>query len=269
MAERLSVDIPDEHQGPIEIEVRRGGATVATLTLPAALAPAPADAGAGATGAGVGAEVGVGVGAGVSPGGEADRAGSAASAGEGREQQILEIAGDVISAKGFAATSIRDIARAADISIAALYRHIGSKDELLHRITQTRMQELFDHFEANLVGGGSAGDRLAEAIAVYLSYISKNHRYINLVYRETKALDEQARARIYDTERQFIELWEQIIGDGIADGEFVDVDVNLAANLAYFSCTVWALRYWSIGDRSEEEVRTLLTRIVVGGLAAR
>lgn len=238
MAERLSIDIPDDHQGPVEVEVRRGGTTVATLMLEAAAIPD--------TGSSAKEEAAVG--------------------SEGREQQILEVAGDVISAKGFAATSIRDIAKAADISIAALYRHIGSKDELLFRITQTRMQELFDHFEANLTSGGTAGERLAEAIAVYLSYISKNHRYINLVYRETKALDDQARARIYDTERQFMKLWEQIISDGIAEEEFVDVDVNLAANLAYFSCTAWALRYWSIGDRSEAAVCDLLTKLIVGGL---
>ncbi len=241
MAERLSIDIPDGHSGPIEIEIRRGGATVATLALEA----------------------------GTIPEAEPDKEIEPAAGGEGREQQILEIAGDVISTKGFAATPVRDIAKAADISIAALYRHIGSKDELLYRITQTRMQELFDHFEANLSGGGTASERLADAVAVYIAYISKNHRYINLVYRETKALDDQARSRIYDTERQFMKLWEQIISDGVAAGEFVDVDVNLAANLAYFACTVWALRYWSIGDRTEADVRELLTKLIVGVLTPR
>lgn len=241
MTERLSVDVPDAHTGPIEIEIRRGGATIATLALEA----------------GTLVETG------------ASKVEEPAAGSEGREQQILEIAGDVISTKGFAATSIRDIAKAADISIAALYRHIGSKDELLFRITQTRMQELFDHFEANLTSGGSASERLANAIAVYIAYISKNHRYINLVYRETKALDEQARSRIYETERRFMKLWEQIISDGVASGEFVDVDVNLAANLSYFACTVWALRYWSIGDRTEADVRDLLTTLVVRGLTSR
>lgn len=236
----LSIDVPDGHHGLIEIEVRRQGATIATLAL-------QVDA--------------------LVDGTTAEPA-RPTPAADDRERQILEIASDVISAKGFAATSIRDIARAADISIAALYRHIGSKDELLHRITQTRMQELFDHFEANLTSGGTAGERLSEAIAVYLAYISKNHRYINLVYRETKALDDDARAKIYDTERQFMQLWEQIISDGIADGEFVEADTWLAANLAYFSCTVWALRHWSIGDRTEADVCDHLTRLIVGGLSA-
>jgi hypothetical protein len=77
--------------------------------------------------------------------------------------------------------------------------------------------------------------------------ISANHRYINLVYRETKALADEPRARIYDIERRFVRHWGQIIRDGIEAGELAAVDVDLAAILAYFSCTVWALRYWNIG----------------------
>ena len=239
MAERLSIEIPDEHVGPIEVEIRRGGAVVATLGFDAGSLTSTTE--------------------------QPDPHERPANR-EAREQQILEIAGDVISAKGFAATSVRDIAKAADLSIAALYRHIGSKDELLHRITQARMQELFEHFEANLANSGSASERLSKAIAVYVAYISNNHRYINLVYRETKVLDEHARERIYETEREFMKLWEQIIQDGVEQGEFLDVDTDLAANLAYFACTAWALRFWSIGDRSEAEVRDLLTKFILGGL---
>jgi AcrR family transcriptional regulator len=235
------VDLPEGHRGPIEIQVRHRGDTLATLQLNApgpdgASAPPP-------------------------PGGR--------GLVDGRQREIVEAACDVISTKGFAATSMRDIARAADVSIATMYRYIGSKDELLHRITAARMQELFDHFEANLTSGGTAADRLAEAIAVYVAYISKNHRYINLVYRETKVLGEPARERIYETERRFMGFWEAIIEDGVRSGEFTATDINLAANLAYFACTVWALRHWSIGDRSEADVTALLVQLIVGGLRRR
>jgi AcrR family transcriptional regulator len=234
------VDVPAGHDGPVDVELRRGGQLAATLTLPMAPAGPPRE---GADGA--------------------------PPVVAGREQEIVEAACDVIAAKGFAATSMRDIAAAAGVPIATMYRYIGSKDELLARITATRMQELFDHFEANLNCGGTATDRLAEAIEVYVAYISKNHRYINLVYRETKALDAVARERIYETERRFMQLWAAIIADGVEGGELAVDDVDLAANLAYFSCTVWALRHWSIGDRSQADVAAMLVQMVVGGLARR
>jgi AcrR family transcriptional regulator len=243
------IDLPEDHTGAVEIHIRHRGGTVATLQL----ALPNGDDG--------------------PSGGSAQRSAAAASGGrglpDGRERDIVEAACDVMAAKGFAATSMRDIARAADVSIATMYRYIGSKDELLHRITAARMQELFDHFESSLSSGGTAGDRLAEAITVYVAYISKNHRYINLVYRETKVLGADARERIYETERRFMQFWEAIIEDGVRSGEFAVPDVNLAANLAYFACTVWALRHWSIGDRAEADVASMLRQLIVGGLTAR
>jgi len=249
VTEAIVVDVPDGRLDAIVVEIRHHGSTVASLTVQAAALQSTAPPAPG--------EHRVG-----------DLARSDGAPAERREREIFEVACDVISAKGFAATSMRDIARAANVSIATLYRYIVSKDELLATITAKRMQELFDHFETNLTSGGTAAERMAEAIAVYLDYISRNHRYINLVYRETKALDEHARARIYDTERRFMMFWQEIIRDGVARGEFAEVDVDLAANLAYFACTVWALRHWSIGDRSEAEVGSLLTRLIVGGLSA-
>jgi AcrR family transcriptional regulator len=256
LAELLVVELPSTHTGPVEIEVRQNGAVVVAISLPnPAVIPNRTTPTTTAVGEAREREI-------------PNRTMSTTTAvGEAREREILDIACDVISAKGFATTSMRDIARAADVSIATMYRYIGSKDELLYRITATRMQELFDYFESNMTDAGTATDRLADAIAVYLDYISKNHRYINLVYRETKALDDDARARIYATERRFMTFWEDIIRRGIDDGEFVAVDVNLAANVAYFACTVWALRYWSIGDRPQRDVQDLLTKLVVGGLA--
>ena len=246
------VEVPIDEVGPVTVELRRGGSVLGSMTLPAPVPGSQSDVESAVV---------------ESDTLGSDRASPASEASlDERGRELVEIACDVISEKGFAATSMRDIARAADVPIATMYRHIGSKDELLYTITATRMQGLFDHFDEHLGGGDSAAERLADAIGVYVSYISENHRYINLVYRETKALGDDARTRIYATERRFMEQWEDIIRDGVAAGEFEVDDVELAANLAYFACTVWALRHWSIGDRSEEAVAALLTRMVLGGL---
>ncbi|MEM7092006.1 MAG: TetR/AcrR family transcriptional regulator [Actinomycetota bacterium] len=242
MAQRIVVEIPEGASGDVAVEVRQGDRVLGTLTMPVAAPPASGAA-------------------------EPTRSSEDRSIAE-RGRELIEIACDVISEKGFDATSMRDIAQAADVSIATMYRHVGSKDELLYTITATRMQRLFDHFDANMAGDGPASARLREAIRVYIAYISDNHRYINLVYRETKALDDAAREKIYDTEREFMRRWEDIIEDGVAAGEFAVTDVGLAANLAYFACTVWALRHWSIGDREEADVAALISTMVLGGLAA-
>jgi AcrR family transcriptional regulator len=240
MAETLIVEVPADHAGPVRVILKRGTETMAELTTHV---PAPA-------------------------GPDTESVSAREAVPQERRERIYSAACDVIAHKGLAATSMRDIAKAAGMSIGTMYRYIDNKDDLLYHITADCMEELFAYFEAELSQAGSAPSRMDQAIRAYLSYISANHRYINLVYRETKALADEPRARIYDIERRFIRHWTQIIQDGIEAGDFADVDVDLAANLAYFSCTVWALRYWNIGNRSEGEVGDLLTKFIVKGLAA-
>ena len=51
-----------------------------------------------------------------------------------RRQAIEEVASDLFRERGYAATSIRDIARALDIQGASLYAHVASKEDLLFAI---------------------------------------------------------------------------------------------------------------------------------------
>lgn len=188
------------------------------------------------------------------------------SVAERRRRQIFEGACDVIARKGYGAASMREIAKAAGVTIPTMYQYVKSKEDILFMITRDCMSELFQAFRANLVQEGSARDKLSHAIADYLRYISKNHKYINLTYRETRALSEENREKIFQIEREFTDLWRDMIRQGQIDGLFVEVDPDLAASLIYFFCTVWALRYWAIGHWSEETVRDTLTQLVLDGL---
>jgi len=51
-----------------------------------------------------------------------------------RRREIDEVASELFHANGYAATSIRDIARALDMQGASLYAHVASKEDLLWAI---------------------------------------------------------------------------------------------------------------------------------------
>ena len=51
-----------------------------------------------------------------------------------RRRAIDEVAGELFHAHGYAATSVRDIARALDIQGASLYAHVTSKEDVLWSI---------------------------------------------------------------------------------------------------------------------------------------
>ncbi|WP_153301557.1 TetR/AcrR family transcriptional regulator [Endozoicomonas arenosclerae] len=184
-----------------------------------------------------------------------------------RRQQIFKGACEVIGRKGYGSASMREIAKAADITIPTMYKYIDTKEDILFMITQVCMEEIFAYFKEALHRQEDAESKMKSAIEAYVQYVTKNRKYINLVYRETRALNAENRDRIFNVERDFMTLWEQIIVDGIEEGVFKKTDTFLAANMIYFFCNVWALRHWSLEGYSEEQIRDRLVEFILPGLS--
>jgi TetR/AcrR family transcriptional regulator len=58
--------------------------------------------------------------------------------GEDRRQQLLDVAVDVFARQGFGGTKTKDIAAAAGVSEAIVFRHFSSKEDLYHAILDAK-----------------------------------------------------------------------------------------------------------------------------------
>jgi AcrR family transcriptional regulator len=58
------------------------------------------------------------------------------------KERLLDVATDLFSARGYRGTSIRDIARAMDMSISNIYHYFGNKDGLLLAILQRSSEKV-------------------------------------------------------------------------------------------------------------------------------
>jgi TetR/AcrR family transcriptional regulator len=73
--------------------------------------------------------------------------------GQDRRKQLLKVAVDVFARQGFSGTKTRDIAAAAGVSEAILFRHFASKEDLYHAILDAKAdQESGSDFLAALQG---------------------------------------------------------------------------------------------------------------------
>ncbi len=196
-------------------------------------------------------------------------ANASADLADRRRRQIFEGACEVIASKGWANASIRDIVKAAGITIPTMYQYIENKADILYLVTSMCMEEILTYFQDKLDDQTPPLDALVNAIGAYFQYMNKNRRYINLVYSETRSLNEANREKIFLLEKRFIRMWEEIIIRGNQAKTFDTPNTDLAANLIYFFCTAWALRHWSIGHYSQEEVQGAITRIILEGILAK
>lgn len=100
-------------------------------------------------------------------------------------EQIVEIAKRVFLKKGYAKTSMRDIAKGADIGVSNIYNYFKSKDELFRHIVAPLTTELgqmmHEHHNVNdqdrfvRYALGESDDMLADNVKEYMRLIN-NHR---------------------------------------------------------------------------------------------
>jgi AcrR family transcriptional regulator len=89
---------------------------------------------------------------------------------ETRYGDILEAAGDVFARRGFHQASIREIARAADLSLAGLYHYVRGKDELLFLVLDRALDDLIGALDRALAVARTPEGKLFALIQTHLDF---------------------------------------------------------------------------------------------------
>ena len=133
---------------------------------------------------------------------------------------------------GWEAFTTENIAKRLKVSRGVLYNYFKDKNDILYAIARTSINELCDKLDAIASGGGSASDRLAEMARCIIGTFNQKRKYHRAIMENVpppKAKDSTHPAVVGGMRRQA--TIERVIRDGIAAGEFRDVDLNAAGIL--------------------------------------
>jgi len=89
---------------------------------------------------------------------------------DNHRKDVLRSATELFASKGFDATSIRDIAKAAGVQPSSVYYHFPSKDALLIAVVEPAAQKLAAKV-ATAAGSGDPWSRLEKACAAHLELL--------------------------------------------------------------------------------------------------
>ena len=90
------------------------------------------------------------------------------------KRQILRAAMKLFSERGFAATSIRDIAKESGYTNPALYKHFASKEELALQLFDTCHRRLWARCNAAIVSAKSFDDKLEGYVGQFLELMDED-----------------------------------------------------------------------------------------------
>ena len=137
----------------------------------------------------------------------------------------MEEATRLFADRGFAGTSLQDIADATGLTRPALYHYFGSKEDLLSRLVSELTEGPADELgEIRRREGATATERLrAMALAVAWRQASQPARFRLLVRSEAEL--PEALSKVYDQgRRRVLKEFSSVIGEGVRLGQFRPVD---------------------------------------------
>ncbi|MFC5803601.1 TetR/AcrR family transcriptional regulator [Streptomyces formicae] len=178
-------------------------------------------------------------------------------------RRLLVAAVEAFAERGYHATTTRDIAGRAGMSPAALYIHYKTKEELLHRISRIGHDRALEILEAAAGSGGTAAERLADAVRSFVRWHAGHHMTARVVQYELDALSEEHRTEIVELRRQSDAAVRRILNEGVAAGEFDVPDVP-GTTLAVLSLCIDVARWFNVqGRRTPDEVGALYADLVL------
>lgn len=90
------------------------------------------------------------------------------------EEQILNVAKEVFTRKGYAATRMQEIADQAEINKAMLHYYFRSKEKLFNTILEKTIQEIAPKFAVALKKEGTTLERFENIVRTYIQTIRAN-----------------------------------------------------------------------------------------------
>ncbi|MDE3076897.1 MAG: TetR family transcriptional regulator, partial [Chloroflexota bacterium] len=125
---------------------------------------------------------------------------------------------------------MRDIAADAGITIATLYFHIGTKEQLFLEVLDTQRSRFWEGLQTAVAGAGpSWRDRLAAAITFHVTSRCEPDYGPLLRTGDLQRLTGELRDRYMARRDEYEQLFRDLITGGIAAGEFVAIDEKVAA----------------------------------------
>jgi TetR/AcrR family transcriptional regulator, fatty acid metabolism regulator protein len=174
-------------------------------------------------------------------------AGPRAARGGDKRERILDAAVRVFARKGFHATRISEVAKAAGVADGTIYLYFKSKDTLLVSLFEHRVQRLLTFLETELRGAGSAPEKLKRIVEVQLGLLERERdlaEVVTVILRQsTKLMKEYAVPKF----TAYLDAIAGVIAEGQAAGELrKDVSPHLAARAIFGALDGIALT-WALG----------------------
>ena len=183
-----------------------------------------------------------------------------------KKELILQKAAIMFREKGFAATSMRDLAESVGIEAASLYNHIRSKNEILEAIcfdVANRFNTNMESMEASNIGSIAKIDSL---LRFHIRQMIENYEEVYVCDREWKHLEEPYLSNFQNQRRNYRKKFASLIEDGIKKNEIRKIDAPTSVLIMLHAVSGIESWHRSKAKINSQELEDNMVMIMVDGL---
>ncbi len=183
--------------------------------------------------------------------------------------RILDAAAKTFRQKGYAATTLIEIARAAGMQAGSLYYHFGSKDELLEEVLDIgmrRVHEAVEESQERLPADSSHRDRIRVAVEAHLATLLKHDDYTSANIRIFGQVPEEVQLHHIRQRDAYAELWRHILSKAQKSGALrSNIDLGLVRMLLMGALN-WSVEWYQPGRTPIQTIADQMCLMLFNGI---
>lgn len=184
-----------------------------------------------------------------------------------RRSQLIAAAERLVAERGFLAVRLEDIGAAAGVSGPAIYRHFPNKEALLVELLVGISARLLAGAKGVVDSAATAADALDGLIDFHLDFALGESNLIRIQDRDLGHLPAPARRQVRKSQRQYVEIWVQVLRD--LDPALEEADARLMAHATFglLNSTPHSLKQVTAPETTQSS-RAVLRAMTVAALSS-
>jgi AcrR family transcriptional regulator len=184
-----------------------------------------------------------------------------------REQDVIDAAAEIFRRRGYADTSVQDVADAVGILKGSLYYYIDSKEDLLFRVLLEVHEDARGVVEEVAAMDAPPLERLRTYVRKHVMYNTRNLTKIAVYYHDFELLSPERRKVIVEQRHVYERFVEGLIEEAQERGDVAaGVDTKLASFYLLGAMNWLYTWYRPGGPATPEQLADLYADLIVNGL---
>ena len=185
-------------------------------------------------------------------------------------KQIIDAAVVVIAENGYHQAQVSKIAKQAGVADGTIYLYFKNKEDILISVFQEKMGLFVDNLQNIIKDGTTSSDKLLKMVENHFRVLATDHHLAIVTQLELRQSNKEIRLKINEVLKEYLMLLDDILIEGIDNGEFnEELDIRLARHMV-FGTIDETITTWVMNEQKYDLMKLApkVHKLLLGGMKA-